>query len=217
MAAADRPAVKPRPVYLNLIAHPPAAAGDRFDPAPHLRRAAVPRRHSVPALGRPALAGVARRVRAADARRCTSPLGKLVLLGLVVGLPAPFLAGMRHLVLDLHWGMELAPARQLGRGAAGRARRAADARRRGEAVVTRASARRSARTTACATGSSQRVTAIVMVALHGAVPRHRCSGNGGLDYAAWKALFAQRARSSSRRSSSWSRCCGTRGSACATS
>ena len=43
-------AVKPRPVYLEPARDPPAVAGDRVDPAPGQRRAAVPRRHPAAAV-----------------------------------------------------------------------------------------------------------------------------------------------------------------------
>jgi succinate dehydrogenase / fumarate reductase cytochrome b subunit len=40
------------------------------------------------------------------------PLARLVLLGLVWAFAHHFLAGVRHLALDVHWGMELKHARQ---------------------------------------------------------------------------------------------------------
>jgi succinate dehydrogenase / fumarate reductase cytochrome b subunit len=44
-------------------------------------------------------------------RPLASPVGKLVLLGLVWGYVYHLLAGLRHLALDLHVGIKLAPAR----------------------------------------------------------------------------------------------------------
>jgi succinate dehydrogenase / fumarate reductase cytochrome b subunit len=44
-------------------------------------------------------------------RPLTSPFGKLVLLGLVWSYVYHLLAGLRHLALDLHAGIRLAPAR----------------------------------------------------------------------------------------------------------
>jgi succinate dehydrogenase / fumarate reductase cytochrome b subunit len=40
------------------------------------------------------------------------PLARLVLLGLVWAFAHHFLAGVRHLALDVHWGTELKRARQ---------------------------------------------------------------------------------------------------------
>lgn len=41
----------------------------------------------------------------------SSPLAKLVLLGLLWGYLHHFCAGIRHLALDLHWGADLPAAR----------------------------------------------------------------------------------------------------------
>jgi succinate dehydrogenase / fumarate reductase cytochrome b subunit len=110
MAAAERPVVRPRPVYLNLIAI--------RQPLP----AIVSILHRITgallfAVGIPLLLWfVQRSLASPDAfdaamRPLTSPFGKLVLLGLTWGYVYHLLAGLRHLALDLHVGIELAPAR----------------------------------------------------------------------------------------------------------
>jgi succinate dehydrogenase / fumarate reductase cytochrome b subunit len=110
MAAADRPVVRPRPVYLNLLAI--------RQPLP----AIVSILHRITgallfAFGIPLLLWFIQRslvspdAFAAAMRPLASPLGKLVLLGLAWGYVYHLLAGLRHLALDLHAGIELAPAR----------------------------------------------------------------------------------------------------------
>jgi succinate dehydrogenase / fumarate reductase cytochrome b subunit len=110
MAAAERPIVRPRPVYLNLIAI--------RQPLP----AIVSILHRMTGallfvVGIPVLLGfIQRSLASPDAfeaamRPLTSPFGKLVLLGLVWSYVYHLLAGLRHLALDLHAGIRLAPAR----------------------------------------------------------------------------------------------------------
>jgi succinate dehydrogenase / fumarate reductase cytochrome b subunit len=110
MAAAERPVVRPRPVYLNLIAI--------RQPLP----AIVSILHRITGallfvVGIPLLLWLVQRSLAspeafdAAMRALASPLGKLVLLGLVWGYVYHLLAGLRHLALDLHVGIRLAPAR----------------------------------------------------------------------------------------------------------
>ena len=110
MAAAERPIVRPRPVYLNLIAI--------RQPLP----AIVSILHRMTGallfvVGIPVLLGfIQRSLASSDAfeaamRPLTSPFGKLVLLGLVWSYVYHLLAGLRHLALDLHAGIRLAPAR----------------------------------------------------------------------------------------------------------
>jgi succinate dehydrogenase / fumarate reductase cytochrome b subunit len=110
MAAAERPVVRPRPVYLNLNAI--------RQPLP----AIVSILHRITgallfAVGIPLLLWfVQRSLASPDAfdaamRPLTSPFGKLVLLGLLWGYVYHLLAGLRHLALDLHAGIQLAPAR----------------------------------------------------------------------------------------------------------
>ena len=110
MAAADRPIVKPRPVYLNLLAI--------RQPLP----AIVSILHRISGallflVAIPLLLWVVQRSLAspeafdAALRPLTTPLGKLVLLALAWSYLYHLLAGLRHLALDLHVGVELAPAR----------------------------------------------------------------------------------------------------------
>ena len=110
MPVAERPIDKPRPVYLNLFAI--------RQPLP----AIVSILHRITgallfAVGIPLLLWfVQRSLASPDAfdaamRPLTSPFGKLVLLGLVWGYVYHLLAGLRHLALDLHAGIQLAPAR----------------------------------------------------------------------------------------------------------
>src|SRR3954471_14266749 len=110
MAAAERPVARPRPVYLNLIAI--------RQPLP----AIVSILHRITGallfvIGIPVLLWFIQRSLAspeafdAAMRALTSPFGKLVLLGLVWGYVYHLLAGLRHLALDLHAGITLAPAR----------------------------------------------------------------------------------------------------------
>ena len=110
MAAADRPVVKARPVYLNLISirQPLPAIVSIL----HRITGALLFVVGVPLL----LWFVQRSLASPDAfeaamRPFTSPLGKLVLLGLTWGYVYHLLAGIRHLALDLHIGIRLAPAR----------------------------------------------------------------------------------------------------------
>jgi succinate dehydrogenase / fumarate reductase cytochrome b subunit len=110
MAAADRPVVKPRPVYLNLVAI--------RQPLPAI--VSILHRASGALLfvvGIPLLLWFVQKSLAspeafdAVVRPLASPLGKLVVLALVWSYLYHLLAGIRHLALDLHAGIELAPAR----------------------------------------------------------------------------------------------------------
>lgn len=111
MAALDRPVAKPRPVYLNLLAiRLPLPA---FVSILHRASGAL-----LFLIGIPALLWVVQRALASpDAwvqMRATlgSPLAKLVLLVLAWAYFHHFIAGIRHLLMDLHIGMDLKPARQ---------------------------------------------------------------------------------------------------------
>ena len=110
MAAADRPVVKLRPVYLNRFAirQPLPAIGSFL--------------HRVSGVllfvaGIPLLVWfVQRSLASPDAfaavmRPWTTPFGKLLLLVLAWSYLYHLLAGLRHLALDLHLGVRLAPAR----------------------------------------------------------------------------------------------------------
>ena len=110
MPAAERPVDKPRPVYLNLFAI--------RQPLP----AIVSILHRISgallfAAGIPLLLWAAQRSLAspeglaATIAPFTTPIGKLVLLVLGWAYLYHLLAGLRHLALDLHVGIRLAPAR----------------------------------------------------------------------------------------------------------
>lgn len=111
MAAANRPLAKPRPVYLNLLAI--------RQPVP----AVVSFLHRVSGVllflvGIPLLlwfvgASLASPESYAVAYGAlTSWFGKLVLLVLAWAVFHHVLAGIRHLVLDVHIGLDLGPARR---------------------------------------------------------------------------------------------------------
>lgn len=111
MAAADRPVVKARPVYLNLFAI--------RQPIPAV--ASILHRITGALLflvGIPLLLWFVERSLASQAAfdaalaPLLTPFGKLVLLGLGWSYLFHLLAGLRHLTLDLHIGIDLAPARR---------------------------------------------------------------------------------------------------------
>jgi len=111
MAALDRPVVKPRPVYLNLLAirQPLAAVVSIL----HRISGAL-----LFAVGIPALLWAVQRSLASPetfARwqaTMAHPLAKLVVLGLAWAYLHHLLAGVRHLMLDLHVGVDLPSARR---------------------------------------------------------------------------------------------------------
>jgi len=110
MSALERPVTKPRPVYLNLV---------RIRlPLPGL--VSILHRISGAALflvGLPLLlVGVQSSLASPEAfesfrSALSSPLAKIVLIGLVWAYLHHFCAGIRFLLLDIHWGIELKPAR----------------------------------------------------------------------------------------------------------
>ncbi|HLW13397.1 MAG TPA: succinate dehydrogenase, cytochrome b556 subunit [Casimicrobiaceae bacterium] len=111
MAAADRPVDKPRPIYLDLFAI--------RQPLP----AIVSILHRVSGalmfvVGIPLLLWfVQRSLASPDAfasamAPLSTPFGKVVLLTLAWCYLYHLLAGLRHLALDLHIGIALAPARR---------------------------------------------------------------------------------------------------------
>ena len=111
MAALDRPAPKPRPVYLNLFAI--------RQPVP----AIVSILHRISGallflVGIPLLLWVVQRsLASADAwaqmrGTLSTPLAKLVMITLAWAYFHHFIAGIRHLLMDMHWGMDLKSARQ---------------------------------------------------------------------------------------------------------
>ena len=111
MAAADRPVDKPRPVYLDLFAI--------RQPLP----AIVSILHRISGalmfvVGIPLLLWFVQRSLASPAAFAaamapfSTPFGKLVLLVLAWCYLYHLLAGLRHLAIDLHIGIALAPARR---------------------------------------------------------------------------------------------------------
>ena len=111
MAALPRPIVKPRPVFLNLLAI--------RQPLP----AIVSILHRVSGallfvIGIPLLLwGVQMSLASPDAFAqfkivVAHPFSKLILLALAWAYIHHLLAGLRHLALDLHVGVDLAPARR---------------------------------------------------------------------------------------------------------
>jgi len=111
MAAADRPVDKPRPVYLDLFAI--------RQPLP----AIVSILHRISGalmfvVGIPLLLWFVQHSLASPAAFAaamapfSTPFGKLVLLVLAWCYLYHLLAGLRHLALDLHIGIALAPARR---------------------------------------------------------------------------------------------------------
>jgi len=111
MAALDRPAAKARPVYLNLFAI--------RQPVP----AIVSILHRISGallflVGIPFVLWVVQRSLASpDAwaqmrGTLSTPLAKLVMVALAWAYFHHFIAGIRHLLMDLHWGMDLKSARQ---------------------------------------------------------------------------------------------------------
>lgn len=113
MAALDRPVAKPRPVYLNLFAiRLPLPA---FVSILHRASGAL-----LFLVGIPLLLWAVQRMLASpeaweQARAVMShPIAKLALLVLAWSYIHHFLAGIRHLLMDMHIGMELKPARQSG-------------------------------------------------------------------------------------------------------
>ena len=110
MAALDRPVVKPRPVYLNLLAiRLPLPA---FVSILHRVSGAI-----LFLAGIPFLLWLVQRALASSEGwahmrdTLNTPFAKLVLVVLAWAYFHHFIAGIRHLVMDLHIGMELKPAR----------------------------------------------------------------------------------------------------------
>jgi succinate dehydrogenase / fumarate reductase cytochrome b subunit len=111
MAAVDRPVIKPRPVYLNLFAirMPLPAVVSIL----HRASGALLFLIGIPLV----LCIVQRALASPDAwaqMRSTldAPLAKLVAIGLAWAFIHHLLAGIRHLLMDAHVGVELPGARQ---------------------------------------------------------------------------------------------------------
>ena len=111
MAALDRSAPKPRPVYLNLFAIRLPLPG--FVSILHRVSGAL-----LFLIGIPLLLWVVQRSLASpdawEQMRATlsTPLSKLILIVLAWAYLHHFIAGIRHLLMDMHWGMDLKSARQ---------------------------------------------------------------------------------------------------------
>jgi len=111
MSAIERPLVKPRPVYLNLVKIRLPLPG--IVSILHRISGAALFLFAIPLL----LAGVGMSLASAESftalkSLAAHPLAKLALLGLAWAYLHHFCAGIRYLLLDLHQGIELAPARQ---------------------------------------------------------------------------------------------------------
>lgn len=111
MAALERPVVRPRPVYLNLFAIRLPLPG--FVSFLHRATGALLFVAGIPLL----LWWVQRGLASPDAWNAmrgalAHPFAKLVLLVLAWAYFHHFLAGIRHLLLDLHVGIDLPSARR---------------------------------------------------------------------------------------------------------
>jgi succinate dehydrogenase / fumarate reductase, cytochrome b subunit len=111
MAALDRPVVKPRPVYLNLLAirQPLPAVVSIL----HRISGALLFLVGIPALLWAVQASLTSPEAFAQWQAVVAhPLAKLVALALAWAYIHHLLAGVRHLVLDLHVGIDLPAARR---------------------------------------------------------------------------------------------------------
>ncbi len=111
MAALDRPVAKPRPVYLNLFAIRLPLPG--FVSFLHRATGALLFLAGIPLLLWVVQRGLASPEAWAQMRATLAhPLAKLVLLVLAWAYFHHFLAGVRHLMLDLHVATDLPAARK---------------------------------------------------------------------------------------------------------
>lgn len=111
MAALDRPAPKARPVYLNLFAIRLPLPG--FVSILHRISGALLFLIGIPLTLYVVQQSLASADGWAQMRAALShPLAKLVLVLLAWAYFHHFIAGVRHLLMDLHWGMDLKSARQ---------------------------------------------------------------------------------------------------------
>jgi succinate dehydrogenase / fumarate reductase cytochrome b subunit len=110
MPALERPVTKPRPVYLNLVRIRLPLPG--IVSILHRVSGAVLYLIGLPLL----LVGVQRSLASPEAfdsfrAAFSNPLAKIVLIGLIWAYLHHFCAGIRFLLLDVHQGIELGPAR----------------------------------------------------------------------------------------------------------
>jgi succinate dehydrogenase / fumarate reductase, cytochrome b subunit len=111
MPALDRPAVRPRPVYLNLVRIRLPLPG--IVSFLHRVSGAVLFLLGIPLLLLAVQCSLATPEQFATLKSALAhPLGKLVALGLAWAYLHHFCAGIRFLLLDLHVGDDLAPARR---------------------------------------------------------------------------------------------------------
>ena len=111
MSVSDPPVVKPRPVYLNLVRIRLPLPG--IVSILHRISGAALFLFAIPL----ALFAMQASLESADGfatvrAMFAHPLGKLVLVGLLWAYVHHFLAGIRYLLIDLHVGDDLTPARQ---------------------------------------------------------------------------------------------------------
>jgi succinate dehydrogenase / fumarate reductase cytochrome b subunit len=111
MSVYERPLTKPRPLYLNLLRiRIPLPSVVSFL---HRVTGAAMLVFGIPLL----LASVGASLGSPESyaslkETLANPLAKLVLIGFVWAFLHHFCAGIRHLMLDLHKGIDLAPARR---------------------------------------------------------------------------------------------------------
>lgn len=111
MSSIERPVTKPRPVYLNLVRIRLPLPG--MVSILHRISGAVLFLVGLPLL----LAGVQSSLASPESfaalRAATSsPVAKIILIGLIWAYVHHFCAGLRYLLLDIHQFIELKPARQ---------------------------------------------------------------------------------------------------------
>jgi len=111
MSSIERPVTKPRPVYLNLVRIRLPLPG--IVSILHRVSGAVLFLVGLPLL----LAGVQVSLASPDSfaalrDMASSPVAKIILIGLIWAYVHHFCAGLRYLLLDIHQFIELKPARQ---------------------------------------------------------------------------------------------------------
>jgi len=111
MSTLDRPVVRPRPVYLDLVRIRLPLPG--IVSFLHRVSGAVLFLFAIPLLLLAVEASLATPEQFAGLKAVLAhPLGKLVVIGFVWAYLHHFCAGIRFLLLDLHLGDDLAPARR---------------------------------------------------------------------------------------------------------